>query len=159
MALSAPVFYSTRSGDDIRSHRITNAVKVFNGALVGLTTATGLLSLWSDPSGGTVIFLGIAEVTDSEGGAGSITGNTSASDPPEAKVNCSGVVICNATVAGLDNIDDTGKLVYASDDGTFTLTATGGGNEIGTVVRYAGVSGKGDIKLYSADAFRANRGS
>jgi hypothetical protein len=53
-------------------------------------------------------------------------------------------VVKNLPVTGLDNVNDAGATVYASDDDTFTLTASGS-SSIGKVEKYNGVSGYGDV--------------
>lgn len=53
-------------------------------------------------------------------------------------------------VTGLDNNTDFGVAVYASDNGTFTLTSTTTNVQIGKVVSYNGVSGYGDVFFQGA---------
>lgn len=57
------------------------------------------------------------------------------------KIRSKGVVKLSG-VTGLDNVNDAGATVYATDDDTFTLTASGASG-IGKVVRYLGTSGLG----------------
>lgn len=81
---------------------------VFEGAAVGLTSGTARPLQAGDP------FLGFAEATaDNAGGAAGAI---------RCRVRRYGVIVL--PVVGVDGWDDVGKDVYASDDDTFTLTAS-----------------------------------
>lgn len=81
---------------------------IFEGAAVGMTSGTARPLQAGDP------FAGFAEAkADNSGGsAGDIN----------VRVRHEGRVVL--TVTGVDGHDDLGKDVYASDDNTFTLTAS-----------------------------------
>lgn len=59
-------------------------------------------------------------------------------------------VIKNLAVTGLDNVTDLGAAVYASDNGTFTLTSSTAHVQIGKVQSYNGASGYGDVYFEGA---------
>ena len=58
--------------------------------------------------------------------------------------------VANLPVTSLDNVNDLGATVYASDDDTFTLASTGN-TAIGKVQSYDGVSGFGTVYFESVD--------
>lgn len=86
-------------------------------------------------------FLGFVEryAADTSGSNGTI----------RVKIRQKGV-IKDLAVTGLDNITDLGVAVYASDNGTFTLTSTTTNVQIGKVYSYNGTSGYGDVYFESA---------
>ena len=100
---------------------------IYNGAAVGEATTTGT----GRPLVGGDTFMGfcIEQCDNSAGAAGAKL----------IKVHDEGVVWL--TVTGGDNINDYDATVYASDDDTFTLTASGA-SSIGKVKRYDSDSGK-----------------
>jgi hypothetical protein len=59
-------------------------------------------------------------------------------------------VVKNLPVTGLDANTDLGVGVYASDNGTFSLTSTTTNVQIGKVQSYNGVSGYGDVYFEGA---------
>lgn len=59
-------------------------------------------------------------------------------------------IIKNLPVTGLDADTDLGVAVYASDNGTFTLTSTTTHVQIGKVQGYKGNSGYGDVYFEAA---------
>jgi hypothetical protein len=59
-------------------------------------------------------------------------------------------IIKDLAVTGLDADTDYGVAVYASDNGTFTLTNTTTNVQIGKVIQYKGVSGYGDVFFQGA---------
>lgn len=64
------------------------------------------------------------------------TGATAAVPAPTAKVNPEPVVIERLAVTGASALGDFGKKVYASDDGTFTLTRPAVGIPVGFVLNW-----------------------
>lgn len=94
---------------------------VYAGAAVGESTTTGT----GRPLNGADAFMGFCvEKCDNTGG--------SANDK-QIKVLSTGYA--ELVVTGVDNINDEGASVYASDDDTFTLTSTTTSTQIGKVVR------------------------
>lgn len=110
---------------------------VYEGAAVGESTTTGT----GRPLAGGDGFMGFA-VRRCDNAAGGAAARL-------IRVQTSGYV-ANLPVTGLDNINDLGAAVYASDDDTFTLTASGA-TQIGKVQSYDGVSGYGTVYFESLD--------
>lgn len=107
---------------------------IYAGAAVGESSSDGT----ARPFVASDVFLGFCvETCDNTGG--------SAGDK-RVKVYDKGVVWL--TVTGADNVNDLGATVYASDDATFTLTASGA-TAIGKVKRYD-ASGKTLVAFESA---------
>lgn len=78
------------------------------------------------------------------------TGNTGASPIPEAEVEIGETIVQNCAVTGAaGTYADVGRLVYATDDGTFTLTRPTIGIALGMIVR-ARAAGYGDVLFFSA---------
>ena len=63
-------------------------------------------------------------------------------------------IVKNLPVTGLDADTDLGVAVYASDNGTFTLTSSSAFVQIGKVQGYKGVTGYGDV-YFEAAAIRS----
>jgi len=154
MALAARASYEFQPGGLKIALVVLSGEVIFDGALVGVTKAgggslstDGYAQNWGPDVTGEMIFVGMARITDQNSGDGTddkVTGDGTL----EIEVDISGPIIKNATVAGLDNINDVCDVVYASDDNTLTLTATTGSTEIGIVTRYSGTSGTGDVHLF-----------
>jgi hypothetical protein len=112
---------------------------VYAGAAVGESSTSGT----GRPLSGGDTFQGFAvERCTNTGGA--------ASAKLVKLVKCGYVKL---PVTGLDNVNDLGAAVYASDDDTFTLTASGA-SQIGKVERYDGTSGYG-IVYFEAETQRS----
>lgn len=94
---------------------------IYEGAAVGESSSTGN----ARPLSGGDAFLGFA-VAKADNAAGSIGDVT-------VRVRQRGVV--KLTVTGVTADDDLGVAVYASDDNTFTTTASGA-TQIGKLVRW-----------------------
>lgn len=111
---------SPRSGYD--AYPIANGVTLYPGALVALEG--GYLNHWAD--GANDVFVGIAlgdAVGISPGAA--LTGNTSASPIPEARVDQSGVTLMHLdSVGGTPTQAKVGDLVYSADSDTDSITLT-----------------------------------
>jgi len=95
---------------------------VYEGAAVG-DNASG----YAQPLEGGDVFLGFAyrKADNSAGSAGDVN----------VKIRNRGVVQLDVT--GVADTDDVGETVYATDDDTFTLTASGG-TAIGKILQYLG---------------------
>lgn len=158
MALTAPVRYSMRqrSPEEINSYPVRNAMVIYYGALVGLDTVNiglGRLVNWNDNSG-MLRFCGIAIPRGDRDNPQSVTGNSAGT--VKCEVYEGGGTLENVTVTGLTALLGLGDPVYASDENTFTLTATPNVGAVGRVVRYIS-STKGDVQLYSAMEYAANQ--
>lgn len=105
-------------------------------------SALGLSSGYARPLSGGDVFCGfnIAKVDNSSGSDGD----------KNARVRTRGSV--QLAVTGVTAVTDIGSTVYATDDDTFTLTASGA-SAIGKVARY--ISGTTVIVEFEADAQRS----
>lgn len=152
-ALTAAANYSTRrqgitAGD---SYQVLNTEKIYNGALVLLDQDSGYLRNVDDLSGTNDLFVGIAIPRDE-----SVTGDTSASPVVECPVDESGLTLEGVAVTGAAAVTDNGAPVYATDENTFTLTATSNIGSIGSVKRW--ITGTTcDVQLFTANQYRANQ--
>lgn len=64
-----------------------------------------------------------------------VTGDSSASDRPRARIVKGGFVARNLTMGGIsNNATDYGDPVYATDDGTYTATDPGSGQKLGVIL-------------------------
>lgn len=115
------VFENTGAHMDINEVPIIASDIVYAGAAVGESSTTGT----GRPLVGGDNFMGFAieQCDNSSGAAGD----------KKIKVLASGYVLL--TVTGVDNLNDEGSTVYASDDDTFTLTSTTANSAIGKVHR------------------------
>lgn len=145
MALSAAVRYENR-GRGIQSYVVENSEVIYYGALVGLDINTGRLQQW-DTDSNLLKFRGIATPNDS-----SVTGNSAGT--VECPVDESGRILEQVTVTGVSGQQHVGELVYATDDNTFTLTATTNVGAIGEVVRWYS-STTCDVRLWTPAEYRA----
>ncbi len=156
MALTKATIYGTKDEQPFgrNSYPVRSAMKIYYGALVGLSTvgsSDGRLVNWSSGSG-ALRFVGMAIPTQGEaignniGVAGEITGNAAGSRL--CPVIEGGITLENVAITGLTSASLVGRPVYASDESTFTLTATSNVGAVGVVDRYIS-SGRGDLRLYS----------
>ena len=115
----------TRSGRS--AYPIADGVTLYEGALVGLEG--GYLNHWDDGAADVFVGIVLGDALGVSPGA-ALTGDTSATPVPEARVDDSGV-----TLLGLDSVGGTptaakvGDIVYATTSNTddLTLDATAGG--------------------------------
>lgn len=158
MALTAIARYGNRVGASLvsqNSYIVRTAAKIFAGALVGLDPNSGALANWSSASAANLRFLGLAMPVSAE----FVTGAQTAVPPPEMPVNESGLILEGVTVAGAlpivgGNTKGPGQAVFATDENTFTLTATSNVGSIGRVVRCT-VAGIADIQLHTPAEYMA----
>lgn len=131
MALSAAANYRTRD-THVRgknSYVVANAAVIYDGALCSFDTTVGYVK----PFDGTK--------TDRIAGfyfGDTKTGNTSAAVPPEAAIHPGEFYLENVACAGLSTTlsANVGAAVWATDDGTFTITdPSSTGFEFGNVTR------------------------
>lgn len=160
MALTALVRYNMRERNPlaINSYPIRNGVKIYHGALVGISTigvTDGRVVNWSDSSG-ALQFLGLAmltqQVSAGSGTSGEATGD--ANGTVECPVMESGPILEQISVAGASAEQNVGDPVYATDEDTFTLTPTSNVGAVGRVTRYhSGTTC--DVQLFSSQEYRA----
>lgn len=148
MALTAPVFYSMRERNPfaVNSYIVQNGETIYHGALVGVETVgvtTGRLVNWNSSSG-DLRFKGIAIPN-----AASVVGTSGTVRCP---VNEGGPVLESVAVTGATAQQNVGDSVYASDENTFTRTATANVGAIGEITRY--ISGTTcDVQLYTPQEY------
>lgn len=160
MVLTARSGHSERPGL-LASFPIAVGETIFDGALVAVANGTaqdGFAINWTNPTATSHFFVGIARISEATGvdpdQGEAKTGDTLGRE--EVAVDISGVILKGITVAGA-SATSIGALVYASDENTFTITATGGNNAVGWITAH--VDGTTvDVKLFSAGAFRAKAG-
>ncbi len=156
MTLAARAGYSEAPGDKLIAVPITAAAVIYDGALVAIAAAGALVN-WTNATGEDHFFLGLARITEQTGvsaAAGeSKTGVTALT--VEAAVDVSGVILKGISVTGA-SAANRGNLVYASDENTFTMTATGGADPVGWLSRF--ITGTtADVKLFTPGEYRAHR--
>lgn len=141
MALSADTIYRSR-GRNTMALTTTNAVVFYKGSLVGVSTSSGLAVLWADTA--NYQFAGIA--------LRGVTGDGS----NEVEVDTSGPILERVAVTGVSAQGNVWDLVYASDDGTFDISAVHGSNvdPIGMIVRWHS-STTCDVMLFTPGEHRA----
>lgn len=157
MSLTAPVRYSNRAGVSTvgqNSYRVKNAVRIYHGALVGIDPNSGQLQNWSSASAANIRFRGLAMPTEN-----SVLGDSSGTPPPECPVNESGLILEGISVTGARPAGEVGtkgpgQPVYASDENTFTMTATSNVGAIGELVR-CDTAGVGDVRLFTPEEYLA----
>lgn len=140
---SAKKIHKTRPNAGVGSYRIADGVTLFEGQLVQLES--GYLNHWDK----TGKFLGILVGGDDRAGDGVIIGETSDANPPEGRVDESGVVLMHVAVAGTPTIADVGALVYCGDSDVASLTKTDAANAVvGRLVRFRSASDC-DVQLFT----------
>ena len=116
---SARTIHKTAPNSGRWSYPIADGVTLYEGQLVQLES--GYLNHWDE----TGSFLGILLAGDDRLGDGTITGETSDTPPPEARVDESGVVLQHlSSVAGTPTQAKVGDLVYCADSDVDNLTLT-----------------------------------
>lgn len=114
---------------------------VYLGSAVGESSTSGT----GRPLAGADAFKGFCiEKCENESGAASAK---------NIKVYASGKVVL--AVTGVDNVNDEGATVYASDDDTFTLTSTTTNTAIGKVERVISTSSNLALVYFEADYRRS----
>ena len=108
---------------------------IYKGAAVGDSSGTARPLVAAD------VFIGFAIAQTNNTGAASA-----------ANVRISGTGVIELAVTGVEDTDDVGVDVYATDDDTFTLTASGA-SSIGTIVKW--ISGTTCLVRYEGTAFRS----
>jgi hypothetical protein len=129
MALSADTPRTYAGGFDPKfvSLPCTSNVTIYEGSFVGESTTAGTYRALN----GADTFVGIAHEQ--------VINPTSGSK--RVKVRTSGVV--RMAVTGASAVTDNGVTVYATDDGTLSLTSTSTSSSFGKVVRWVGTANGG----------------
>jgi hypothetical protein len=144
------------------AEKIANGVTLIEGSLVGLEG--GYLNHWAD--GANDVFVGIVSGpgigitgTTAAGAPAAITGNTSGSPIPEAKV-ITGVILMGLTVLDTPTQAKVGDLVYLTDSDYVNLTLEGSTpiNAVGWMCRYTSATDQ-EVRLFTPTEFIAHRGS
>lgn len=165
MALTAAARYKIAEGQRTARFVVKPGETIYHGALVGLQVGgadDGEVVNWTDAvTAATIVFLGVAMVHGQEADASnansqeSVTGNTAGTVSVE--VDISGVILQDVAITGHANVTDVGDLVYASDENTFTTTATAGSTPVGVAGKNTGTN-RGDLLLFSYLQARAFEG-
>jgi len=135
----------TRAGRD--AYPIANGVTLYVGALVALEG--GYLNHYAD--GANDVFVGIVTgpgIGISPGAA--LTGNTSGTPVPQARVDSSGVTLVGVPMAGSPDATKVGDLVYCADSDTDNMTLTIGSlnHPIGFMSRFGSATDV-DVTLFT----------
>ena len=114
---------------------IANAVSVIKGGFAGLrgpdhATSQGQVAPYNDEKG--MIFTG-GFFTRADG-IQEVVGDTSASVPPEANYEVGPKILLQQGVTGASAATDVGRVVYATDDDTLTLTRPTNGTPVGMIL-------------------------
>lgn len=135
---------------------IADGVSMFAGMLVG--AESGYANHWADGASDT--FLGI--VLGKGDGANQLTttlvGDTSASIPPEVRVDDSGTELVSIAVGGSPTQASVGAPVYSADSSvsSITIDATGRNHPIGWLKRFRSASDC-DVRLFTPEEMLAQR--
>jgi hypothetical protein len=153
--VTVKVVHKTSNGNHTMVAPIADGVTLYEGQLIGLEG--GYANLWAD--GANDVFAGVLIGGNNEATFGTYKGDTSASPLPQARIDCSGVVLEH-----LDSVGDTpsqakvGDLVYCGSSNTddMTLESSGRTNAIGILWFYRS-STDVDVKLFTpAEALAYN---
>ncbi len=158
MALIGRAAWDEKRGMRLIAVPIVAATRIYDGALVAIA-AGGALENWAGDTvtaGNTSFFLGVARITQQTGvlaADGESKLGTTALDV-EAAVDISGINLIGVTITGA-SAANVGNLVYASDENTFTFTATPGGAAIGWCSRFVSATNS-DLVLFTPGEYRAH---
>jgi hypothetical protein len=145
MALSANGQAVIR-GPQTLSFEAVNAAEIFNQSFMMLGSRShataavqGRARAWNDEVGAIPLGYSMARTT----------GNTSASPIVRAEVDLQGRVHANVVVTGLaGTVADVGRVIYMTDDNTFTLTRPTLGHPIGIVSNWISAT-NADVYTFS----------
>ncbi len=132
MALAADQTYDV-TGSQLVNPEIVNTDRVFGGSYVMLgsfdhATAAdiGRVQAWNDVEG--AIPFGFNTKGDT-------TGDTTVADPPDSNLDIDSRIIKGLAVTGLaGTVADISRLIYATDDNTFTVTPPALASPLGIIV-------------------------
>jgi len=144
MALSANVIRDFTVGPAIRwnSIEVIDAVVIYVGAAVGLSAGRGRPLIAADS------FLGFAD-----GKVDMVSPASLAAGDLEVRLRRAGDVVLN--VVGVTALTDVDDGVYASDDGTFTITAVGN-TLIGKIARVIDATATTCLVSFEATSVQSN---
>lgn len=133
---TANTTHTTKPRGGRRAYVIANGVTVYAGMLASLEG--GYLNHWAD--GANDVFVGIV-LGEGDGilAGAAMTGDTSATPPPEVRCDESGVTLEGlSTVGGTPTAAKVGDLVYSADSSvsSITLDNTGRTHPIGYMSRF-----------------------
>jgi hypothetical protein len=152
MALTDIATWDSRQADRV-SVPIADTEVIYKGAYVAINTAGYAVNI-ADTTGfeplGVVLSFD-EQNTDQE----TVTGDTSASVVPTVDVDIAMRVARKMSVTGATAQTNVGELVYATDENTFTTSATSNIPAIGTIVKFHS-STVVDVLLYSHEQMRGN---
>lgn len=147
--LSSHLVLETAPGGSTWAYPIADGVTIPAGALVQLENG------YLNHADGTDQFLGILIGGDDRAGDGVFTGETSDTPPPEGRVDESGRILKNVTLAGTVTQAKVGSKVYetGSDPNDMTLTDTTR-PAVGILKRFVN-STTGDVQLFTPAEYEA----
>ena len=146
--LAASTIHKTQPRSGYNAYPIADGITLYPGALVALEG--GYLNHYAD--GANDVFVGIVlgdAVGISPGGA--LTGDTTASPVPEARVDQSGVTLMHlASVTAASAQSNVGDLVYCSTSNTddMTLTEAGRTHPVGYLSKFRSATDV-DVTLFT----------
>ena len=151
MALTAPVSLRKRPGDMIE-FAIGTGTTVFVGAAVMLASGTGRIENLADTAGAEPVgfVTELVPLDSSDGSAAGVTAGTT-----KVVVDTNPGIHEDETVVGVVSEVNVGELVYATDENTFTLTATTNIPAVGMVARHK-TGTTVDVLFFSAEEMRNN---
>jgi hypothetical protein len=147
MALDIKTKSKGRSG---YAYPVADGEVINQGEMVGLALSTyattdsrGYAIPLEDSAG--VDYIGLAKNT--------VTGDTSADEPPEVEVDESGPILEHVTVTGGTGQADVGKDVHATDEANLKLAAASNISKVGTIVRYHS-DGTFDVRMRTPEEYQ-----
>lgn len=139
---AAKVIRKTRARG-VESHVIADGVTVYEGMLA--QSQSGYCNHWDE----TGQFLGLVVGGDDRAKDGVLLGETSDTPPPEARIDCSGVILMHMAVAGTVTQADVGALIYCATSNPADMTKTDTTNPpIGRLVKFRSTSDC-DVQLFT----------
>ena len=152
MALATDQVYDVTPAQLVNPE-IVNTDRVFGGSYVMLgsfdhaTVADrGRVQAWNDEEGAIPFCFSIK---------GDTTGDTTLADPPDSNLDIFPRIIKGLAVAALvGNITDVSRLVYATDDNTFTITRPALTAPLGIIVASVSAAAA-DVLFFGADTMMA----
>lgn len=131
------------------SFQIADGVVVYEGMLAGIDATTGYLEHWAD--GANDCFAGVVLGGDDRAKDGVLTGETSDTPPPEARVDTSGTVLMHLSSINNSPVQgNVGDPVYCgtSNPDDITTNSSGRNHPIGFIVRWRTATDV-DVQLFS----------
>lgn len=128
MALSADAAYETKPVLEANpiAMIVLNAAVIYNGALCSHDTTGGEIKPFDGTQTDRIVGWHFGPT---------VTGDSSASDRPRARIVKGGFIVRNLPMGGIsNNATDYGDPVYATDDGTYTATDPTSGQKLGVIL-------------------------